>query len=241
MNSEFGTTARTALVTGGARGIGAATATRLLRDGHRVATLSRSGGGPDGAVTRACDVTSAEEVADALASIVEELGPIEILVNNAGTTNDGLLLRQSEADLVGQLDIHVVAAWRLTKAVLPRMIRARFGRLIYVSSVVAATGSGGQTAYAAGKSALVGLSRSLAREVGSRGVTANVVSPGLIDTDMTSGLGADRRGTLAANIALGRSGAADEVAAMIAFLAGDDASYVTGAVLPVDGGLGMGQ
>lgn len=233
--------ARTAIVTGGARGIGAATVTRLLKDGHRVAALSRSGAAPDGALAVSCDVTSAASVETALAAVVAELGPIEILVNNAGTTRDGLLLRQNEDDFDDQIDIHLKAAWRLSKVVLPGMMRGRHGRLIYVSSVVASTGSGGQTAYAAAKSGLVGLARSLAREVGSRNITANVVAPGLIDTEMTAHLPEARRDNIEAGIPLGRPGTVDEAAAAIAFLAGDDAGYVTGVLLPVDGGLGMGN
>lgn len=232
--------ARTAVVTGGGRGIGAATVARLLKDGHRVAALSRGGQAPEGAMALRCDVTSGAEVETALVAVVAELGPIEILVSNAGTTRDGLLLRQTEADFDDQVDVHLKAAWRLSKAVVPAMMRARHGRLIYVSSVVASTGSGGQTAYAAAKSGLLGLARSLAREVGSRNITANVVAPGLIDTELTAQLPAARRDSIEAAIALGRPGTPEEAAAAIAFLAGDDAGYVTGALLPVDGGLGMG-
>jgi len=233
-------TARVAVVTGGARGIGAATAEHLVKDGYAVASLSRSGDGPDGSLALVCDVTDGDAVTAALRRVNCELGPVTTLVSNAGTSRDGLMLRQTEADLEDQLQTHLVAAWRLSKAVLPTMLKARRGRVVYVSSVSAVMGSGGQTAYAAAKSGLVGLARSLAREVGPRGITVNVVTPGLIETDMTRALTDDQRSRITGQVALGRQGTPDEVAALVSFLCGDAAAYVTGAVVPVDGGLGMG-
>ncbi len=231
---------RSVLVTGASRGIGAAIAERLLAEGNQVAGLSRSGEAPAGVLGLAADVTDAEAVDLALKTAVEAHGPIEILVSNAGITRDGLMLRQDVGDLQELLDVHLVSAWRLTKAVMPKMLRAKHGRLIYVGSVVGDAGSGGQIAYSAAKSGLVGLARSTARELGPRGITANVVTPGLIETDMTAELGA-RKDQLIDAVPLGRPGLAQEVAAVVAFLASDDAGYVTGAVIPVDGGLGMGR
>ena len=232
---------RSVLVTGGTRGIGLATAQLLAAQGHRVAVTHRSSGAPEGLLGVRCDVTSTEEVDAAFTAIEAVHGPVEILVSNAGITDDQLLMRMSEDSFTGVLDANLTGAYRVAKRASRQMLRARYGRLIFVSSVVALTGGAGQANYAASKAGLIGLSRSLARELGSRGITANVVAPGFVDTDMTAGLPAARTAELTASIPLGRTADAREIAAVIGFLASDAASYVSGAVLPVDGGLGMGH
>ncbi len=229
------------MVTGGSRGIGLATAVRLLRDGNRVAVLSRTGQAPEGLLGVPCDVRSDEAVKAALATVKQAQGAAEIVVSNAGVTDDRLLLRADDASLEALLQTNLMGAFRLARAATGPMIRARFGRLIFVSSVVAATGSAGQSGYAASKAGLVGLARSLARELGPRGVTANVVAPGFVETEMTAVLSDERKEAVRAQVPLGRFASPEEVAAVIAFLAGDAAGYVTGSVLPVDGGLGMGH
>jgi len=234
------TTSRSVLVTGGSRGIGLATARRLAADGHRVAVTYRSDP-PEGLLGVACDVTSGADVDRAFTEVEEQQGPVEVLVSNAGITDDQLLLRMSEESFVRVLDTNLTAAYRVAKRASRGMLKARFGRLVFVSSVVGLSGGAGQASYAASKSGLVGFSRSLARELGSRGITANVVAPGYVDTDMTAALGEARREELLRSIPLGRTAAPEEIAGVVAFLAGDDAAYVTGAVLPVDGGLGMGH
>lgn len=234
------TTSRSVLVTGGSRGIGLATARRLAADGHRVAVTYRSDP-PEGLLAVACDVTSSADVDRAFTEVEEQQGPVEVLVSNAGITDDQLLLRMSEESFVRVLDTNLTAAYRVAKRASRGMLKARFGRLVFVSSVVGLSGGAGQASYAASKSGLVGFSRSLARELGSRGITANVVAPGYVDTDMTAALGEARREELLRSIPLGRTAAPQEIAGVVAFLAGDDAAYVTGAVLPVDGGLGMGH
>ncbi|MFP5219719.1 MAG: 3-oxoacyl-ACP reductase FabG [Actinomycetes bacterium] len=231
---------RSVLLTGGNRGIGLATARRLAAAGHRVAVTHR-GTAPDGLLGVRCDVTSAGDVDRAFREVEDQQGAVEVLVSNAGVTDDALLLRMSEEQFARVVDTNLTAAYRVAKRAARGMLKARWGRLVFVGSVVGLSGAAGQVNYAASKAGLVGLSRSLARELGSRGITSNVVAPGYVDTDMTAGLGDARRTELMAQIPLGRTASPDEVAAVIAFLAGDASSYVTGAVLPVDGGLGMGH
>ena len=240
MGSQMGQ-ARSVLVTGGNRGIGLATAQRLAAAGHRVAVTHRGTGAPDGLLAVKCDVTDADQVEQAFAEVELAHGPVEVLVSNAGITDDSLLLRMDEGAFAGVLDTNLTGAFRVAKRASRSMLRARWGRLVFVSSVVGLSGGAGQASYAASKSGLVGFSRSLARELGSRGITSNVVAPGFVDTDMTAGLSDARTAEIRAAVPLGRTATAEEVAAVIGFLATDDASYVTGAVLPVDGGLGMGH
>jgi 3-oxoacyl-[acyl-carrier protein] reductase len=231
---------RSVLVTGGNRGIGLATARALAAAGHRVAVTSRNGQ-VDDFLTVKCDVTVAEDV-DAAFTVVEEAhGPVEILVSNAGITDDQLLLRMSEESFERVLDTNQTSAYRLAKRASRSMLRAKWGRLLFVSSVVGMSGGAGQASYAASKAGLVGFSRSLARELGARNITSNVVAPGFVDTDMTAELSDDRKAQVLASIPAGRTANPDEVAAVLAFLASDEASYVNGALVPVDGGLGMGH
>jgi len=233
--------ARSVLVTGGNRGIGLAVARAFAAAGDRVAVTSRSGEAPDGLVAVACDVTVPDQVDTAFAAVQEAQGPVEVLVANAGITRDTLLLRMSEDDFTEVLDTNLTGAYRVAKRAAKGMLRARWGRLIFVSSVVGMLGSAGQANYAASKAGLVGLARSLARELGSRGITANVVAPGFVDTDMTRALDEERAAQILAQVPLGRYATVEEVAGAVLFLASDAAAYVTGAVLPVDGGLGMGH
>jgi 3-oxoacyl-[acyl-carrier protein] reductase len=230
-----------ALVTGGNRGIGAAIAQRLLTDGHQVVIGSRSGEAAPGLAAVRMDVSDPASIIAAVTSVEAEHGPIRTLVANAGVTRDGLLMRMSDADLDDVVATNLTGAIRCARAVLRGMVKAREGRIIFISSVVWAAGSAGQVNYAAAKAGLIGAARSLAREVGSRGITVNVIAPGFIETDMTASLDEARRAEIASAIPLGRYGAPDEIAAMVSFLSGADAQYITGAVIPVDGGLGMGH
>jgi 3-oxoacyl-[acyl-carrier protein] reductase len=232
---------RSVLVTGGNRGIGLAVARAFADAGDAVAVTSRSGAGPDGLFTVACEVTDDASVDAAFTAVEEHQGPVEVLVANAGVTRDTLLLRMSGDDWAQVLDTNLTGAFRVAKRASKGMLRARWGRLIFMSSVVGLLGSAGQTNYAASKAGLVGFARSLARELGSRNITANVVAPGFVDTDMTAALGEERKAEILAQVPLGRYASTAEVAAVVRFLASDEAAYVTGAVVPVDGGLGMGH
>jgi 3-oxoacyl-[acyl-carrier protein] reductase len=229
------------LVTGGNRGIGRAIAEAFLAQGDKVAVTTRSGGAPEGALDVRCDVTDAAAVDAAFAEVEAAHGPVEVLVANAGITADTLLLRMSEDDWTSVIDTNLTGSFRLAKRAAKGMLRLRRGRIILISSVVATLGSPGQVNYAASKAGLIGVARSLARELGSRSITTNVVAPGFIETDMTASLPAEQQAEYAARIPLGRLGAAEEVAGTVTWLAGPAAAYVTGAVIPVDGGLGMGH
>ena len=240
VNGQQAPASRSVLVTGGSRGIGLATARLLQQQGHRVAVTHRSGA-PDGLFAVRCDVRSAEDVDAAFSAAEAEHGSVEVVVSNAGTTDDQLLLRMSEESFSSVLDTNLTAAYRVAKRASRGMLKARWGRLVFVSSVVGMSGAAGQANYAASKSGLIGLSRSLARELGGRGITSNVVAPGFVDTDMTAAVPSARADEIRASIPLGRTASPAEVAGVIAFLASDSSSYVTGAVLPVDGGLGMGH
>jgi len=231
---------RTVLVTGGNRGIGLAIARAFAAEGDRVAVTHRGSDVPDGLFGVRCDVTSGAEVDAAFTQVEDELGPVQVLVANAGITDDTLLLRMGEESFQRVLDANLTGAYRVAKRAAQGMLRARRGRMIFISSVVALVGSPGQTNYAASKAGLIGLARSIARELGSRSITANVIAPGFIETAMTADLTESRKKEVLANVPLGRYGSADEVAAAAVYLASPAAAYVTGAVLPVDGGLGMG-
>jgi 3-oxoacyl-[acyl-carrier protein] reductase len=232
---------RVVLVTGGSKGIGHGIALRLAKSGHRVAATYRSGEVPADVLGVQCDVTDPAQVEAAFTQVESTLGAVEVLVANAGITRDTLLMRMSDDDWDQVIATNLTGAFRVARRAARPMIRGRFGRLIFISSVVGVMGSAGQVNYAASKSGLVGMARSLARELGSRGVTANVVAPGFIETDMTAELGEELIKKYAEQIPLGRFGSVDDVAGTIEFLVSDAASYITGAVIPVDGGLGMGH
>jgi len=229
------------LVTGGSKGIGQGIAVRLAQAGHRVAATYRSGDVPQGVVGVQCDVTDPGQVEAAFAQVESAIGTVEVLVANAGITRDTLLMRMSDEDWDQVIATNLTGAFRVARRAARPMIRGRFGRIVFISSVVGQMGSAGQVNYAASKSGLVGMARSLARELGSRGVTANVVAPGFVETDMTAELGEDLVKKYAEQIPLGRLGSVGDIAGTVEFLASDAAGYITGAVIPVDGGLGMGH
>ncbi|MFC0432654.1 3-oxoacyl-ACP reductase FabG [Kutzneria buriramensis] len=233
--------ARSVLVTGGNRGIGLAIAQAFAAQGDKVAITHRGSAVPEGLFGVKCDVTDAEQVDLAFAEVEAHQGPVEVLVSNAGITDDTLLMRMTEEQFTRVVDANLTGAFRVTKRATRNMLKARFGRIIYISSVVALNGGPGQVNYAASKAGLIGVARSIARELGSRNITANVITPGFIETDMTAVLSEDVKGKALAQIPSGRFGAAAEIAAAVTFLASDGAAYVNGAVLPVDGGLGMGH
>jgi 3-oxoacyl-[acyl-carrier protein] reductase len=232
---------RSVLVTGGNRGIGLAIATAFRANGDDVAITYRSGEPPAGFLAVRCDVTDTEQVDAAFATITEQQGAVEVLVANAGITRDTLLLRMSDDDFTQVLDANLTGAFRVARAASKTMLRARKGRIVLISSVVGLSGSAGQANYAASKAGLVGLARSLARELGSRSITVNVVAPGFVATDMTAELTDERRAAIVAQVPLARYAEPSEVADAVLFLASDAAAYITGAVVPVDGGLGMGH
>ena len=233
--------ARTVLITGGNRGIGFAIAEEFVAQGHRVAVTARSGSGPEGSLTVIADVTDAASIDAAFTEVEAQLGPVEVVVANAGITRDLLLLRMSEEDFTDVIDTNLNGSFRVVKRASKGMIKARFGRIILVSSVVGLLGSAGQINYSASKSGLIGLARSVTRELGSRGITANVVAPGFIETDMTAELAPELQDAYIKQIPAARFASPVEVAKVIVWLAGDDAGYISGAVIPVDGGLGMGH
>ena len=233
---------RIVLITGGSKGIGLACAQRFAALGDKVAVTYNSTAPSGDFFSVKCDVTNAEEVDSAFKQVEEHFGgPVEVLVSNAGITKDTLLLRMSESDFTSVIDANLTAAFRVVKRASQGMLRARKGRVILISSVVGLLGSAGQANYAASKAGLVGFARSLARELGSRSITVNVVAPGPVATDMTAALGEDRMKELTEAVPLARVASADEIAGVVTFLAGPDAGYITGAVIPVDGGLGMGH
>lgn len=233
--------ARSVLITGGNRGIGWEVAQAFVGLGDDVAITYRSGEPPAGVFAVRADVTDPDSLDAAFAAVEEHQGPVEVLVANAGITRDTLLLRMSDEDFEAVLQTNLVGAYRVARRASKGMLRLRRGRLIFISSVVATLGSAGQTNYAAAKAGLIGFARSAARELGSRGITANVVAPGFVETDMTRDLTEGRRDQILGQIPLGRFAAPREVADVVTFLAGDGAGYITGALIPVDGGLGMGH
>ena len=233
--------ARTVLVTGGNRGIGLAIAQAFAKQGDRVAVTHRGSGAPAGLFGVECDITDSAAVDAAFTTVEQELGPVEVLVANAGITDDTLLLRMSEEQFTRVLDTNLTGSFRVAKRASSKMLRAKWGRIIFISSVVGLYGGPGQVNYAASKAGLVGMARSITRELGSRNITANVVAPGFIDTEMTDVLSDTRKAEILKAIPAGRLAAPDEVAQAVTFLAGDGAAYISGAVIPVDGGLGMGH
>jgi 3-oxoacyl-[acyl-carrier protein] reductase len=232
---------RTVLVTGSSQGIGWAVAETMQQAGYQVAGLSRSGRAPSGVLPLIGDVTNADDINAAVAEVEKTYGPVEILINNAGITRDTLLMRMSDDDFDQVIATNLTSAFRLTRAVSRKMMRASWGRVVFMSSVVGLLGSPGQVNYAASKAGLIGMARSLSRELGSRNITFNVVAPGFIETDMTAALSESTIEGYRSQIPLGRMGQVDDVAAAVKFLCSEQAGYITGAVIPVDGGLGMGH
>lgn len=232
---------RVALVTGGNRGIGYAIAQELQAAGFKVAVTARSGEGPKGTLTVSADVTDPDSLDVAIAEIEQKLGPIEVLVANAGITKDNLLLRMTEEEFEQVINTNLTGVFRVVKRVTKGMLKGKFGRIVLIGSVVGLFGSAGQVNYSASKSALVGIARSITRELGSKNITANVIAPGFINTDMTAGLPEDVAAKYRSQIPAGRFAEAEEVAKVVAWFASDDSAYISGAVIPVDGGLGMGH
>ena len=232
---------RSVLVTGGNRGIGRAIAEVFVEAGDKVAVTHRSGEPPEGALGVRCDVTDAASVDEAFTQVEQAHGPVEVLVANAGITRDQLLLRMTDDDFAEVLDTNLTGAFRFVRRATKGMLRKKRGRIVLISSVVGLYGSPGQVSYAASKAGLVGVARSVTRELGGRGITANVVAPGFIETDMTAALPEQTQQSYKAAIPAGRFGSIDEVAKVVRFLASDEAAYISGAVVPVDGGLGMGH
>ena len=234
-------TVRTVLVTGGNRGIGFAIAKEFVASGYRVAVTARSGQGPEGSMTVTADVTDSASLDTAIAEVEAALGPIEVLVANAGITKDTLLMRMSDEEFESVVDTNLNGVFRVVKRVTKSMLRQKFGRVVLIGSVVGLLGSAGQVNYSATKSALVGIARSITREIGAKNITANVVAPGFIDTDMTAALSEELAATYRSRIPAGRFASPEEVAKVVRWIASDEASYISGAVIPVDGGLGMGH
>ena len=232
---------RSVLVTGGNRGIGRAIAEAFVASGDKVAVTHRSGEPPEGTLGVICDVTDPESVEAAFAQVEEAHGPVEVLVANAGITHDTLLLRMSEDDWSSVIETNLTGSFRVAKRAAKGMLRLRRGRIVLISSVVGLLGSAGQVNYAASKAGLVGMARSMARELGSRSITTNVVAPGFVETEMTAVLPEEKQAEYKAQIPLGRYASTEEVAGVVHWIASDAAGYITGAVIPVDGGLGMGH
>jgi NAD(P)-dependent dehydrogenase (short-subunit alcohol dehydrogenase family) len=232
---------RSVLVTGGNRGIGLGIARAFAAQGEKVAVTHRGSAPPDGLLGVRCDVTDAAQVDAAFREVEDAHGPVEVLVSNAGITDDTLLMRMSEEQFTRVIDANLTGAYRVARRATRAMLKARWGRMIFISSVTGMMGSPGQVNYSASKAGLIGVARSISRELGSRGITANVVAPGFVSTDMSNAVSDERKELILAQVPAGRYGEVEEIANAVTFLASDAAGYITGAVLPVDGGLGMGH